>query len=453
MLLLRGAGVPESASAGEAATVVIDDVAWKKIVSVLPADWEAIAEHAGLGVEGTRPHNASTVNAGLKVRTLLTLVASNSTLRFISMFFAGVGLHNISHVGIHGWMKKSVRTFQRLLAAMVGSTKLFAPELWGGYLVRAIDATTAQSPGAKGTTARIHYALRLNDLRCDYVLVTDSRIGESLRHFQSSPGMLEIADRGYSNAPSVAAIVDSGGQVLIRWSFASLPLFTARAEERVDPRRATRGLLPGQRRELCVYVRHPNGSQIRGRLLLERLPNPQAEKSRQRVRSENGGADALEMAPFIMLFTTVPRERLSADMLRRLYRLRWQVELEFKREKSIDGLERLPNFRDDTVTAWILAKLLLAQVGRRLMNQAPPIKAEADSVKQPVSISTPWEATTAAWALLRTGLLALRFEDLELFLHRFSRQLERLKMAGKKARRQIADFLKELQGSSIAGAG
>jgi hypothetical protein len=140
-------------------------------------------------------------------------------------------------------------------------------------------------------------------------------------------------------------------------------------------------------------------------------------------------------------------------MLRKLYRLRWQVKLEFKREKSIGGLDRLPNFRDDTVTAWILAKLLLAQVGRRVMDQAPPIKVEADSIKQPVSILTPWEAFTAAWALLRSGLLALRFEHLELFLHRFSRQLQRLKMAGKKARRQVADFLKELQESPISGAG
>ena len=72
------------------------------------------------------------------------------------------------------------------------------------------------------------------------------------------------------------------------------------------------------------------------------------------------------MAEFVILFTTVPRDRLVTDQIMELYGLRWQLELSIKRDKSIAGLDRLPNFRDDTIRSWILAKLLLTQVARKI---------------------------------------------------------------------------------------
>jgi hypothetical protein len=43
-----------------------------------------------------------------------------------------------------------------------------------------------------------------------------------------------------------------------------------------------------------------------------------------------------------------------------------QIELHIKRDKSIAGLDRLPNRRPDTVYTWICAKLLLGQVARKM---------------------------------------------------------------------------------------
>lgn len=427
---------------------VVDEAAWKQIESMLPTNWKEIAAGNGLGPLATKPHNASGVGAELKVRTLLTLVGLNLSLRVVSAMFAGAGLHDVSQVGIHEWMKASVKTFQALLAAMVSSAATFEPDRWASYIVRAIDATTAQSPGAEGTTARIHYALRLSNMRPDQVLVTDDKTGETLRNFETAPGILDLVDRGYSNPPSIAAAVAQGGDVLARWNYASLPLFKRKGGDRIDPRRATRGLKPGQKREMLVDVRPSTGGRIQGRLLLERLPDDQARKARQRVRADHGGDLAVEMAAFVMLFTTVPQGRLSADLLRKLYRLRWQVELQFKREKSIGGLDKLPNFRADTVSAWLLAKMLLSQVARRLLDREPAQGRPRDT--RLCAISAPWESAVAAWMLLRNGLFAIRLEHLDVFLARFSHQVQRLRMAGKQARRQVDDFLSTL---SVAGAG
>jgi IS4 transposase len=85
------------------------------------------------------------------------------------------------------------------------------------------------------------------------------------------------------------------------------------------------------------------------------------------VRDENGAKtteEQLWMAEFVVLFTTVLAAKLTAEQLVELYRLRWQVELEFKRAKSLMGLDKLPNYLPETILSWIAAKLWLQQVLR-----------------------------------------------------------------------------------------
>jgi hypothetical protein len=291
---------------------------WQRHKSTLPVGWMEIANKNGLGTSTQEPHNASGVGPEAEVRTLLTMVAWNLSLRGVSGLFAGAGIHEVSHAGIHGWLKRSVATFEELLQAMVSANQAFTPERWAGYLVRAIDATTAQRPGAVGTTARIHLVLRLSDMHVDQVKVTNCRTGETFRNFETCTGTLDVGDPGYSNPPSIAAAVEQGGDVLVRWNCASLPLHKSDDGEKADVRRVTKDLLPGQQRELRVEVRHRDAPPIPGRLLLERLPDDEAAKARERVRNEGGGRLAQQMASFVMLFTTVPETRLTAALLFKL---------------------------------------------------------------------------------------------------------------------------------------
>jgi hypothetical protein len=431
---------------------VLDVENWSSIKTALPDGWERIADDNGLGPSARDSHNASKVRAESRLHTLLTMVAWNLSLRAVSGLFAAAGIHRVTHVGIHGWLRRSVATFEEFLRLMISSDAAFAAQRWAGYLVRAIDATTAQRPGATGITARIHIALCLWNMRLDQVKVTGVSAGETLRLFETRPGVLDIVDRGYCNPPSIAAAVDQGGDVLVRWNPGSLPL--SRAGGVVDVHEVTGGLTPGQRRELSVTMPRRNGSPIPGRLVIERLPNDQAERARQRVRAEGGGRTALEQAPFVMLVTTVPADRLSAAQLLRLYRLRWQVELQFKRDKSITGLDLLPNFREDTIRAWLLAKLVLGQIARRLLDREspqphPPGRSQA---RPSMPVSMPWQATVTGWMLLRIGLLTFRLRHAAVVVRRLHDQLARLRMDGKKAGGQIPKFLTDLAALTPAAA-
>ncbi len=71
-----------------------------------------------------------------------------------------------------------------------------------------------------------------------------------------------------------------------------------------------------------------------------------AAKARDRVRREsqrNGTVlqpQTLEAAAYVFIFTTLPKQVSAAQVLE-IYRLRWQIELEFKRLKSLIALGHL----------------------------------------------------------------------------------------------------------------
>jgi hypothetical protein len=80
-------------------------------------------------------------------------------------------------------------------------------------------------------------------------------------------------------------------------------------------------------------------------------------------------------AGYLMLLTSLP-ETVPAEAILAAYRLRWQIELAFKRLKSGLGLDRLPAKSDALARSWLLAHLILAllidQAARDHLPDSPP---------------------------------------------------------------------------------
>lgn len=343
---------------------------WSMIESLLPKNWRCLAERFKLLRRSYPPHmDTKVTDIAQALRLMLHMVATNSSFMSTVATGAAAQIVTMSPVALHKWMQKSGPFVAAVAAEMAGSEQLFAASRWAGYDIVIVDGSSVSRPGAEGTTARIHYALRLSTLRLVQFEVTDDKGGETFRRFMARPGELWMGDRGYANPPGVASIVAKGADVLVRWNRGSLPFYDVRGES-LDVRRLLGRLgKPCKPREWFAAVHPADGGCIRGRICAVRLPPEKAEEARTRLRREQGSAvtkASLDMAEYVVIFTTVPKDRLSVERVLELYGLRWQVELHIKRDKSIAGLDRLPNFREDTIYTWICLKLLLTQIARNM---------------------------------------------------------------------------------------
>jgi IS4 transposase len=115
---------------------------------------------------------------------------------------------------------------------------------------------------------------------------------------------------------------------------------------------------------------------VAARLIAVRLPPEQAEASRKRARraSRKNGRQTqpgtLEAAAYVLLLTSLDAREYPPARVAALYRLRWQVELAFKRLKSLLHLDALRAKDPALARAWLYAHLIVALLIDDLAQQA-----------------------------------------------------------------------------------
>src|SRR5712664_2491388 len=88
-----------------------------------------------------------------------------------------------------------------------------------------------------------------------------------------------------------------------------------------------------------------------------------------------------------MVFTTFAQDTFSADDVLHWYRLRWQVELMFKRLKSLAQLGHLPKADDESARAWLYGKLFVALLSEQLIRRGQTLSPwrQTDSPSLPAN--------------------------------------------------------------------
>jgi IS4 transposase len=113
---------------------------------------------------------------------------------------------------------------------------------------------------------------------------------------------------------------------------------------------------------------HGRREQVRApplRLVILPLPPDKAEIAREKVRriaskqQTKLNPHALLAAGFLMLATSLSEEFAGAGICA-VYRLRWQIELAFRRLKSLISVDEVPTRTDAGGRSWILPHLIFA---------------------------------------------------------------------------------------------
>jgi Transposase DDE domain len=334
---------------------------WGVIERMLPARWQAKAKESGALRRCREFADASTL-----LRVMLIHLVDGCSLRETAVRAREGGLVSVSDVALLKRLKHCQEWFRWMADELMRRWGTGLPLALRGESrrVRVVDGSVITEPGATGSTWRLHYSVSLPSLRCDEVQVSGPESGESFRRFTVRPGDLLIGDRGLAHRQGIRHVTDRGGDVIVRLNLTNVPLLDG-AGRRLPLLHRLRQLRMASVGDWPAFIAGAQG-RIAGRVCA--IKKGRHASTRARCRAQRKGARegytvqpaTLEAAGYIFVFTTLRADQCAPETVLEMYRGRWQVELAFKRLKSILAIGHLKKTDPEGAKAWLQGKLLVA---------------------------------------------------------------------------------------------
>lgn len=231
-------------------------------------------------------------------------------------------------------------------------------------IVVAVDASDVTEKGRSGRTYRLHYALDIFKMGSVEHLITDVKVGESLINFNLKPGYLVIGDRAYSTIRGIEHCEKNGSEFILRMRKNS---FTVKNEqgEPVDFLETIKSTGNEDYADVQVFATNLNGDKVPIRICAkkkdpEAIIRTQKKLKRKESKKQCRISDETKVFNEYIVVVTNLNDTITADEVLEAYRLRWQVEIYFKRLKSILDFGELPKRRPGSVITWLNGKLMIA---------------------------------------------------------------------------------------------
>jgi DDE family transposase len=299
------------------------------------------------------------------LRLILAYCLDERGLRLTAAWAAAVGLVDISNVAVF----YRLRRCGDWLAFLVGQAlTAAAPEKTRGRLIRIIDATTVPKAGPAARQEsklwRIHSAFDLPHERFGHFELTDEGAGETLDRIPVVKGEIRIGDRAYLQPPRMAAVLEAGADFVIRAGWKCARWLDAGGEPLdliAELRNAeARGLL-----DRPIWIARKKAAPLALRLVAIKKPPTAAAEARRKARraAQREGnqisSKTLMAADWVIIITSLSADEFTTEEVLALYRLRWRIELGFKRLKSLIGLRAPPGADERSAKPYLLAHLLI----------------------------------------------------------------------------------------------
>jgi Transposase DDE domain len=351
--------------------------------SLLNEDFDSVVTRLG-GAEGldataretkafARPREIS--NAVGLLRLILAYCLGERGLRATAVWAASIGLVDISNVAVLYRLRQSGDWLAVLIGQLLAG---FAPKAGCGRMIRIIDATTVPKAGPaarkKSELWRIHSAYDLPHERFGHLELTDQRAGETLDRIPVVKGEIRLGDRAYLQPDRMAALLEGGADFVIRagwksarWLDAEGRPFDLVAELHAA---ASRGLI-----DQPIWLKRKQGEPLALRLVAIKKPEQAAAEARRKARrnAQREGhqlsKQTLDAAEWVILITSLKVEEFTTTDVLDLYRLRWRIELAFKRLKSLIGLKAPPGVDERSARPYVLAHLLMILLLEPLLDE------------------------------------------------------------------------------------
>lgn len=347
---------------------------WEDTVSFLPGNWREIAGELNV-MKGARRDKSLDDT----LHTLLIHLACGFSLKE-TVARASLGenrLYSSSHVALRDRLIKFGPFFQRMCMELFDEARVALPPNLPS--LRLVDATDIRENGPTGSSWRFHFSFRLPHFCCDFTKLTEihgAGTGENLTQFPFEDGDMVVADRGYSRATGIFHAAEHGAKVCIRLNYSMLRLYDENGKGLELIRKLRTLGKAGDAGEWDCFIRMEGAGHalktLGGRICAIRKTPDQIELARKKLKREaqlhkrNVGKDTYFIHEYVLVFTTFPREQYPLAAILEIYRWRWQVELAFKRFKTILQIGHVPTTGDEATRAWLYGKMFAALLTERI---------------------------------------------------------------------------------------
>jgi len=326
----------------------------EKMIEKLPEGYEKAATETG----GFKQKREIKTSKDLLKLIFLYIVNGLSYIE-VSAIAKVKGIANISDVG---FMKRFANC-GKLIKWMLENLKPQAtahykkPEKLSEYAVKALDVSNVSTGGKVRKKYRLHYAIDIFELKSEQYKITPYETGESLTNFEIRPGDLYIGDRAYGTKTSMEHCIAGGGDFIFRIRKGAFDIYEATEKTKINLIDELKKL--GDDDTLDMDCRFINSKKefVKVRICAMKKPKNTHETIANSGSLRN---DTKFMNNYIVVVTSVLDPKISAKEILDTYRLRWQVELYFKRLKSLLGFGDMPNKTPGNIETWLNAKLVAA---------------------------------------------------------------------------------------------
>jgi len=339
---------------------------WQEVLDRLPPDLDLDT----LAVSSGALKRRREVGDGT---TLLRLAMARGpgglSLNQTATWAAMQGLARLSDPAVKYRLDQAVPFLKALLEQQLAERAGSHALCWPGRSLRVVDGTHIQQPGSTGSDWLIHAGFDLGGGGFSHLELTDKHGAESVLRGPAIPGEVRIGDRNFANAKALHSFLAPSrhqADFLVRagWKAFALSHSDGSAFDLIAHLQALPQDHPPH--EVAVQAKVDKTEHLPLRLIILRLSPAETAKIRKRLRRRAQRAQkkldpcTLVAAEFLILATSLPAEFYPAEEVLAVYRLRWQIELAFKRLKSLLHIDQLPTRTPAASQSWLYAHLILA---------------------------------------------------------------------------------------------
>ena len=329
---------------------------WEYVRTLLPPDIEESARSSGALIRARNVPDAAAL-----LRVALAYAVSDASLKDTAAWACASEVARISGPALFYRMKESEAWLELLLGQILTN----APARAGvARPLRVVDATVINGPGKEAVQWRAHVWIEPSTGVFTRVELTGDSGGEKFGRHPMQPGELVLGDRAYATARGLHAVRQAGAHALVRFTPANL---------RTCDEAKNRIYLIDDESKV------PAMGAVEWKIL---IPVPPEPTKSHKIWDSDRAVDWIPVRAIaartrsgevFWLLTTLGADELPAGRAMALYRLRWQIELLFKRLKSLLHLDALPSQEGPTAKSWILARLIAAALAQRLTPPSGPL--------------------------------------------------------------------------------